>query len=193
MPLIESIDPAAFNGAPRVDWFGAQSQQGDPADLSADAYQATGGVASVTVLRVGAGQTITVSTCAPAPGERCNLEAGTGLLLADNSNAAPIWLRFGGNGVRAVGAFMVPVQVPFGTPFTPQVWATGTLSGTPLNFRGFQGVTGDIWRHLGDSVAPFVGVAGSGGERIRELRFDAIHPTTLNFPTLGIGYLYCLV
>lgn len=191
MAITQCLDPSIFNGALRINWFGPMSNHGDPANFAADAYSDPAGVTAVTVLQANAGQAVTVSTCAPAPGMRCNLEAGTGLLLAQNNTGAPIRLSFSGNGVSAVGAFMVS-KVPFGSPFTPQIWVLANGGNTPANFRGLQGVTGDIWQNPGDSVAPFVGAMASGGDRITSVLFDAIHPTTLGFDPLGIGYLYYL-
>jgi hypothetical protein len=193
MPVFEKLNPSDFNGALRVKWFKPNSNQGEPADLSANAYLDDAGITGITIAPAAIGQTITVNTCGPAPGIRCNLEAGTGLLLAENLTNAPLILKFAGAGVLSVGAFLVSTrpQVPFGSPFTPQIWVEINNSSVFENFRGGQGVTGDIWTNPGDSVAPFVGAVATGGDRITSVLFDAVHPTTLSFDPLGIGHLYC--
>lgn len=195
MPTLQSCQVNDFNATPpvpRVYWFKPNNNHGDPADLAANAYSDDQGLRTLTVRPVVANQVITVSVCAPAPGLRCNIEAGTGLLLAQNMTNAPLWIEFGGNGVARVGAFMV-AAAPRRTPFTPQLWAEYDGSGSFLNVRGNQGVTEDIWQNPGDSVAPFVGAEFAGGERITSIKFDAILHTATQFDPIGIGYLYYVV
>ena len=190
MPAIARHDPAAFNTAGRVHWFGALSQHGQAARLGIDAYADDAGVTRVTIEPAAPGQSLTVSVCAPAPGLRCNIEAGTGLLLAGNELLAPIRLNFS-VGVSAVAAFIV-ARAPIGSVFTPRIWVECNASGAFVPFDGTPGATGDIWTRVGNSVAPFVGAAATGGDRITGVQFEAVRHGAPPFDPLGIGYLYCL-
>lgn len=192
MALVPELDPQVFSSDGIVNFFGPHSNFGNPADLTVNAYASTDGQVRVTVVPLTTGQSIVVTTCSPL-GIRCNMEGGTGLLVADNVTNAPIVLRFAGAGVRAAGAFMLAAPLPDGTPFAPQLWATPTGGGAVIGIPGPQGVTGDIWTNLGDSVAPFVGVRATGAARIGEVAFDVVHPTPQDFKRVGIGFLYYLL
>ena len=192
MALVPELNPQAFTNDSIVNFFGPHSNFGEPADVTPNGYASTDGLLSVSVLPVAAGQSIVVSTCSPL-GIRCNMEGGTGLLVADNATNAPIVLRFAGAGIRAAAAFMLAAPLPDGTPFAPLLWATPAGGVAVVAIRGQQGVTGDIWTNLGDSVAPFVGVRATGSDRIGEIAFDVVHPTPHDCKRVGIGYLYYLL
>ncbi|MEO5695676.1 MAG: hypothetical protein ABIQ60_00920 [Burkholderiaceae bacterium] len=194
MALIACNNPRFFDKCARVEWFAPTSNFGESAKFPPDVYMDTGAVITLTMIPAGPMQSISVSTCGPQPAERCNVQAGTSLLLADNNTTgAPISLRFHGAGVRAVGAFVVAPHVAFGTDFAPHLWALGDAGGPSLHVPGPQGLTGDIWTQLGDQVAPFVGVRATGGERITVVQFDAVHPGAFDFALFGISTLYCVV
>lgn len=194
MALIPCNNARFFDNAAQVEWFEQRSNFGDPADFAADAYLDLGRVVTLTVLPAGPQQAISVSTCGPQPAERCNVLAGTPLLIALNDTTGPpITLSFGGAGVRAVGAFVVAPRMAFGADFAPHLWALGDSGAPFLHVPGPQGLTGDIWTRLGDQVAPFVGVQATGGERIKVVQFDAVHPGAFDLALVGISTLYCLV
>lgn len=203
MPIIEQSNPRAFDGAARFNWFPPDGNLGQAADISANAYFDAAGISSLSIVPVDATQTFTVTTCGPAPAVRCNLNQPFGLLFAAYPQAgqgitttgAPLHIKFSGNGVQAVGAFIVfrRPQVPFTSFFTPLIWVEINQSGNFEFHRGISGFTGDIWTKPGDSVAPFVGVMATGGDRISAVKFDASHPATnLSFDPLGIGDLFCI-
>ena len=204
MPIIEQSNPRAFDSAARVNWFPPAGNLGQAADTSANAYPVNGGVSSITIVTIDATQIFTVNTCGPGPAVRCNLNQPFGLLFAaypaavqglgTPTTGAPLYISFSGNGVQAVGAFIVfrRPQVPFNSVFTPQMWVEVNNSGNFEFHRGVSGVTGDIWTQPGNSVAPFVGVMATGGDRITAVKFDASHPTNLSFDPLGIGDLFCM-
>ncbi len=183
---VQQLDPSAFNGARTIDWFGAQNNPGDPANLAANAYADPAGVRSLTVVKAAPAQSVSVNICSPL-GLRANVQPGTGLLLATNLTAAPLRLQWS-QGVRSVGAFMV-AQAAFGTPFTAVmwVWLAGAAAWESVTL---QGVTGDIWAKVGDTVAPFVAAQAPAGDLIAAVYFDAVHPSAELFSPLGIGRLY---
>lgn len=204
MPIIEQSNPRAFDGAARVSWFPANGNLGQAADVSANAYSDNAGTSNLSIVPIDATQIFTVTTCGPAPAVRCNLIQPFGLLFAaypavvrglgTPTTGAPLHISFSGNGVQAVGAFIVfrRPQVPFNSVFTPQMWVEINNSGNFEFHRGPSGITDDIWTRPGNSVAPFVGVAATGGDRITAVKFDASHPTNLSFDPLGIGDLFCM-
>ena len=101
MALVPELNPQAFTNDSIVNFFGPHSNFGEPADVTPNGYASTDGLLSVSVLPVAAGQSIVVSTCSPL-GIRCNMEGGTGLLVADNATNAPIVLRFAGADRKSV-------------------------------------------------------------------------------------------
>jgi hypothetical protein len=190
MPAIASHNPASFNAAGRVNWFGPMSQHGQAADLRNDAYADDSGLAQITLKQAAPAQSLTVSVCAPTAGLRCNVEPRTGLLVAENRTNAPIRLSLR-NGVGGIAAF-VTAPAPFGSTFMPRIWVECNGSGSYVPFDGTIGATGDIWMRVGDSVAPFVGAVATGGDRITGVQFEAVRPGAPPFDPLAIGYLYCL-
>lgn len=183
---VQQLSAAHFNGARTIDWFGPDNAAGDPAKLAPNAYADAAGVQAVTLVKAVPAQSVTVSVCSPL-GLRANVQAGTGLLLATNVTAAPLRLSWSA-GVRSVGAFAV-AQAAFGTPFTAVMWVwlagAAAWESVPL-----QGVTGDIWTKVGDTVAPFVAAQAPAGDVITAVYFDAVHPSAELFSPLGIGRLY---
>lgn len=187
---VKQLTPSEFNQADVVKWFGPTNNFGDDAKLDPNAYVSAAGKVGVSVIKAAPTQNVTVSVCS-ALGLRCNIEPRTGLLLATNVTASPLRLRFAGNGVKQVGAFVVSSNAAFGTPFTAQMWVLLANAATWVSVP-MQGVTGDIWQRVGDSVAPFVGAIATDGDLITEVHFDAVHPTTQEFSPIGIGNLYCV-
>lgn len=183
---LQQLNPSAFNGARTIDWFGAHNHPGEPANPAANAYADPAGVRSLTVIKAAPAQSVSVNICSPL-GLRANVQAGTGLLLATNVTAAPLRLQWS-QGVVSVGAFMV-AQAALGTPFTAVmwVWLAGAAAWESVNV---QGVTGDIWAKVGDTVAPFVAVQAPTGDVITSVLFDSVHPSAELFSPLGIGRLY---
>ncbi len=189
--MIDRLDAQHFNHSLVVDWFsppraGPANQFGDPCEFAANAYRnATSGI-GVTIRPADPAQAVMVGNCAPL-GLRCNVEQGTGLLLATNVTGAPIRLSLSA-GVEAVGAFVV-AQANFDTPFTALMWVW-LEPARRWEFVAMPGSTGNIFQRAGDSLAPFVGARAPIGERITSVSFDAVHPTDQTFSPLGIGRLY---
>ncbi len=189
--MIKQLDATQFNGSLVIDWFspprpGPANQLGAPCDLNPNAFtNATSGI-GVTVRPADPAQAILVNRCVPL-GLRCNVEEGTGLLLATNTTGAPIRLDFS-VGVQAVGAFVV-AQANFGIPFTALMWVWLTKAAR-WEMVSTVGMTGDIFDRPGDSLAPFVGGRAPRGDAISSVLFDAVHPTDEMFSPLGIGRLY---
>jgi hypothetical protein len=196
MTTITRLAPRDFDNASRVKWFRPNSINDDLADFNADAYEDEDQLTKITVIRTLPQQRITVSTCSTTVGVRCNLQPKTSLLLAQNSLIAPIFLRFSGNGLSKVGAFVVAQVMgqPFGKPYVPHMWVERDSSGLFEHISGDQGVTGDVWdpNIANATVAPFMGAAVNGGSRITAIKFEAIHPTDFEYTPIGIGYLYCV-
>jgi hypothetical protein len=180
------VDDVTQLGKSRVNWLDVSSP-GTPALLDTDAYGTDDIPSRVTVV-LQETQKIRVGYCGQAPGTPCNVENKTPLLLAKNLTSAPIRLRLSRGGVSAVGAQIVAPGVPSGTVYAPQIWVR-TAAGDLFPFQGIKGVAGGLANAKTDP-APFVGASVTGGDRIVEVCFDAVHASTVQFGWLGIGFLY---
>ena len=179
------LQPADFNNAQVIEWFRPGDQIGGKANLNVGAYTAQGN--AVSVLRHDPQQVVTVSKCDPL-GFRCNIQQGTGLILASNLGADAVLRLQWSTPVQSVGAFVVAPEL-LGTPFDAVMWLW-LVQAQRWESVSATGVTGDIWQNPGDTVAPFLGASAPVGDQIGIVVFDGSHPMPAQCSPIGIGNLY---